>query len=330
LSTTQMQALTTNQIQNLTTQQIHVLSTAQQASFTSDQFHALTTQQVQALNFNTPLVLDLSGNGIQTLGLGAGVDFDVADTGSQRNTGWIGSGNGFLVMDRNGDGTINNGSELFGSGTTLANGQKASTGYQALAELDTNHDGVINSQDADFSKLDVWVDSNADGVSEAGELHTLGSLGITQLNLNAKTDVSGNNGNIVGLVSSFETSDGQSHEMADVWLAQGAKATTPAAPAPAPSAGLRDSVSGLVHAMAAFEGGGGAPAGNTPKLDLAAALQGANVSASVGQMADLLKRFDADGKLLSGSTTAAPGDATLRLNALHHSGGAGFLATPQK
>ena len=54
------------------------------------------------------------------------------------------------------------------------------------------------------------------------------------------------------------------------------------------------------------------------------------MSTSVGQMADVLKRFDADGKLLSGSTTAAPGDNTLRLNALHHSGSAGFLATPQK
>src|SRR5471032_1165426 len=112
--------------------------------------------------------------------------------------------------------------------------------------------------------------------------------------------------------------------------AAGAGAGAAGVVAAAPSAGLRDSVSSLVHAMAAFEGGDSAPAGNTPKLDLAAALKGANVSASVGQMADLLKRFDADGKLLSGSTTAAPGDATLRLNALHHSGGAGFLATPQK
>src|SRR5471032_2651420 len=235
-------------------------------------------------------------------------------------------------MDLNGNGNIDNGSELFGSGTTLADGQKAANGYAALAELDTNHDGVINSQDAAFGKLDVWVDSNADGISEAGELHTLSSLGITQLNLSTTVGSTVSNGNTLGLVSSFDTSDGQTHEMGDVWFAKGAAATAPVAPAPAPapSAGLRDSVSSLVHAMASFEGGDSAPAGNTPKLDLAAALKGANVSASVGQMADLLKRFDADGKLLSGSTTAAPGDATLRLNALHHSGGAGFLATPQK
>jgi len=83
--------------------------------------------------------------------------------------------------------------------------------------------------------------------------------------------------------------------------------------------------------MASFDSASAAPAGNTPKLDIAAAVKAAsNVSTSVGQMADVLKRFDADGKLLSGSTTAAPGDNTLRLNALHHSGSAGFLATPQK
>ena len=136
----------------------------------------------------------------------------------------------------------------------------------------------------------------------------------------------------MGLTSTYQTADGASHAAGDVWLDQGAAtpAAKPAA-APAPAAGLRGSVTSLVQALSSFDGS--AAAGAVPRLDLAAALknaQSATVSTSVAQMADVLKRFDADGKLLAGSTTAAPTDSALRLNALHNAGGHGFLASPSK
>lgn len=128
-------------------------------------------------------------------------------------------GDGLLVMDRNHDGSIN-GEHVVGEGTNLANGQKAANGYAALAELDANGDGVFNSSDANFADLMVWVDGDSDGVSQGAELHSLSSLGITQLDLKAQTSTEVDNGNLIGLTSgAYTTSDGVTHEMADVWFA---------------------------------------------------------------------------------------------------------------
>ena len=73
----------------------------------------------------------------------------------------------FLDLDRNG--RIDNGSELFGVGTKLANGQHAGNGYEAMAQYDSNRDGVLDAKDARFKDLVVWVDANHDGVLTAEE-----------------------------------------------------------------------------------------------------------------------------------------------------------------
>jgi hypothetical protein len=311
LKTSSIAALSTAQISKLTTDQIHSLTSTQVCAITSSQVPGLTTDQIAALPspLGTPIVLDLSGNGINTLAVSNGVQFDVLANGNKSATGWVGQGNGLLVLDRNGDGTINDGSELFGAGTTLANGQKATSGYQALAELDTNGDGVINSKDADFSKLEVWVDSNADGVSQPGELKTLTQLGITQLNLDAKQNASLNNGNIIGATSTFETADGQTHEAADVWFQMGS---------------MSNAVGSLTQAMASY-GGSTTPETTTPKLDVVGSSKAVNVAA----MADAMKQFDANGQPL-GSTLTAASDESLRLKALQNSSANhGFLAAPK-
>lgn len=136
--------------------------------------------------------------------------------------GWISSKDGFLAIDRNHDGAINDGSELFGSSTKLADGSNAVDGFQALQTMDSNKDGVVDAKDAGFADLRVWVDANQDGVSQSSELHTLADLGITSLNLGATRTVDGDNGNVIGLVSSYTTADGQAHELSDVWLQIGA------------------------------------------------------------------------------------------------------------
>ena len=128
-----------------------------------------------------PLVLDLDGDGIQTTNVNAGALFDQDGNGFAERTGWVAPGDGLLVMDRNGDGIINNGRELFGSETLLKDGSKAANGFQALAELDANHDGKIDASDPAFSQLRVWQDANGDGYSQAGELHTLDELGIKSM-----------------------------------------------------------------------------------------------------------------------------------------------------
>jgi hypothetical protein len=165
------------------------------------------------------VVLDLDGGGVSTRSLAQGVQFDIDGDGRLDQTGWVGSGEGLLVRDLDGDGVVDSGAELFGSATTLADGSKADNGFDALAALDSNSDGRIDAQDKAFAELKVWVDADADGVTDAGELKTLAQAGVVSIGLNAQTDgARRDQGNIIGLVSGFERADGSQGEAADVWF----------------------------------------------------------------------------------------------------------------
>lgn len=122
-----------------------------------------------------PLVLDLDGDGIETVGAQGckGALFDHNKDGIQTATGWVASDDGLLVIDLNSDGIINNGSELFGDSAVLKDGSNAAHGYAALKEFDSNADGMVDAKDENFDKLRVWRDLNQDGISQEGELFTL-------------------------------------------------------------------------------------------------------------------------------------------------------------
>jgi len=207
ITTTAIQGLTTDQITSLTVAQANGLSAAQLAVFTGDQLTA----------YYTPIVLDLNGNGIQTNALVNGVNFDLNNDGKIDRAGWIAGGDALLVSDLNGDGIINDGGELFGEGTVLADGSKAKDGYLALKALDSNLDGLINAQDAAFGSLKLWVD-NGNGITDQGELKSLTAAGITSLSLDAQSATLVNNGNLIGLMGSYTTADGNTHTMGDVWF----------------------------------------------------------------------------------------------------------------
>ncbi len=128
-----------------------------------------------------PVILDLDGDGIKTTGIAEGVNFDYSGDGFTERTGWVSPDDGFLVLDRNGDGVIGEGSELFSDQTPLANGTKAWTGFVALAELDLNEDGVIDADDPAYAALRIWKDLDSDGKSEAAELFTLEELSIMSI-----------------------------------------------------------------------------------------------------------------------------------------------------
>jgi hypothetical protein len=186
---------------------------------------SVMTQDEKPRHAATPLVLDLNGDGVQTTTVDQGALFDVANTGALARTAWVNASDGLLVRDINHDGVINNGAELFGNGTLLAEGSHAANGFDALAQLDANHDGKIDAEDAVFAELKVWRDANGDGVSQATELHSLQDLGIASFNLSATANNTGDNGNLHGLVSSYTSTDGSVHELADVWFQQGAQFT---------------------------------------------------------------------------------------------------------
>jgi hypothetical protein len=185
-------------------------------TYAMPQMVSLSTSNIT--RYQSPLVLDLNGDGVHTVDTSAGVVFDVLGTGSKQVTSWVDRHDGLLAIDLNGDGQINNGTELFGSGTQLANGNKAADGWQALKQHDTNWDGHINAADAVFSQLRVWVDANGDGVSDAGELRTMEDVGIVDINLAADDAMVEQNGNVLRGFSSYTTKDGATHEVVDAWL----------------------------------------------------------------------------------------------------------------
>ena len=169
-----------------------------------------------------PLALDLDGDGIETVATKgfAGALFDHRSQGIRTATGWVSADDGLLVRDLNGNGIIDNGAELFGDNTKLADGSFAKHGYAALAELDSNGDGIVSAADAAFQTLRVWQDLNQDGISQTNELRTLEELGIQSLDV-AYKDANKNlgNGNTLAQQGSYTKTDGTTAQAGDLLLA---------------------------------------------------------------------------------------------------------------
>jgi hypothetical protein len=138
---------------------------------------------------HTPVVIDTDGSGFHLTSAENGVLFNFSGTGKKIQIAWTaaGSTNGWLALDRNHNGLIDNATELFGNATAQPSSPYPN-GFLALAVFDTpaqggNGDGVINNQDTIWPQLVVWIDSNHDGISQPGELHSLDSIGIHSISL---------------------------------------------------------------------------------------------------------------------------------------------------
>ena len=170
-----------------------------------------------------PIIIDLNKNGITSTKLNNTIYFDHDNNNFKEASSWIDKGDAFLALDKNSNGLIDNGNELFGN-HTISNtrfkytNNKATNGYEALKAYDLNGDNVIDSKDEIYDKLLLWKDSNQNAITDKGELIKLKDSGIVSIDLNYKNTSIDEKGNTIKQSSTVTFEDGSTTIANDVWF----------------------------------------------------------------------------------------------------------------
>jgi hypothetical protein len=190
------------------------VQTVQFASTQTIKVHLEFTATVQTRQQSDPLVFDLTGGGIDLTSADQGTNFDINGDGKTEQTAFVQGGTAFLALDRNGDGKINSGAELFGDQ------HGAKNGLEELAKFDDNGDGAIDAKDAVYSKLRLLWDKNHDGQVGASELSTLQEMDIASIQLHpvSATRQNDQNGNTLAERTVYTKTSGEVGTAVDVWL----------------------------------------------------------------------------------------------------------------
>ncbi len=194
----------------------------------------------------TPIVISIHDREVDMTSAECGVDFDLNVDGTSESLSWTapGSDEAFLFLDRNENGVVDNGAELFGNYTPQSPVHGERNGFNALKMFDEplnggNEDGLITPSDRIYRHLGLWMDDNHNGFSESEELYTVGQLGIEGIDLDyqksSKSDRYGNEfryWSIAYLAGDYSkprrdrSATGSSREAWDVYLVLGTSEET--------------------------------------------------------------------------------------------------------
>ena len=174
------------------------------------------------VDYGFPLILDLDGDGVETISardsnafFNYGNGEAKADGTNQEyvvRTGWVGADDGILVYDFDDSGTVNDPFEIVFTKYL----QGAKTDLEGLRGLDDNKDGKLDDKDKAWAKFKIWQDKNQNGITESNEMVNLASLGIAFINLTGDGKASVQNGNLIAQHAEYGTIDGQTHQLGDV------------------------------------------------------------------------------------------------------------------
>lgn len=170
----------------------------------------------------SPIVIDLSNDGINSHALNYTINFDLDNNGFKEATGWVSGDDALLAIDKNNNGIIDNGSELFGNKSISDSAfsyinSSLNNGFETLKSYDTNNDGIIDSQDAEFDKLLLWQDKNGNAITDNGELIKLSDK-VSSIDLNyTNTDIN-NNSNTIKQTSTATLNNGTKVKADDIWF----------------------------------------------------------------------------------------------------------------
>lgn len=159
----------------------------------------------------SPIILDLGEQSYRLTSIPGGVQFDLRNEGRRPQMAWtrLGGENAFLALDRNGNGRIDDGSELFGNYTPLRSGALAQNGFVALAEFDGNSDRVVDARDPAWQVLLLWTDRNHDGWSTPDEVQPIAHSMVIALGTEYRSIRKRDQwGNLFRYMSKFRLRDG--------------------------------------------------------------------------------------------------------------------------
>nr|WP_240913935.1 DUF5801 repeats-in-toxin domain-containing protein [Sphingomonas sp. HDW15A] len=162
-----------------------------------------------------PVVLDMDGDGVEFLGLDAGVHYDYG--AGLVATAWVGADDAILVRDANGDGTVTDASEFVFGGN----------GVTDMEALHAQYGEQLDASDADFTMFALWTDANSNGVVDTGEMQSLAEAGVVSIGLVSDgASYTAANGDVaVAGSSTYTMADGSTGTAADAAFATGAART---------------------------------------------------------------------------------------------------------